>query len=86
MTTAERLTSAITSIGNALTAAGWPDEKGYNSSKIYQELVYASVDVGNRLTDLRDCVNELCLKCGSYRQEHLGACDGCRWKNVRKEV
>lgn len=30
--------------------------------------------------DLKDCRNELCLKCGSYREKHLGACDGCRWK------
>jgi hypothetical protein len=34
--------------------------------------------------DLHDCVNELCLKCGQYRQEHLGACDGCRWKAVKE--
>ena len=31
-------------------------------------------------TDLKDCRNELCLKCGDYKQRHLGACDGCRWK------
>ena len=30
--------------------------------------------------DLKDCRNELCLKCGDYKQRHLGACDGCRWK------
>ena len=30
----------------------------------------------------KDCRNELCLKCGSYREKHLGACDGCRWKDV----
>lgn len=30
--------------------------------------------------NFRDCRNELCLKCGEYRQRHLGACDGCRWK------
>ena len=27
--------------------------------------------------------NELCYKCGNYREAHNGACDGCRWK---KEV
>ena len=32
--------------------------------------------------ELRDCQNELCLKCGDYKQRHLGACDGCRWKEV----
>lgn len=28
---------------------------------------------------LRDCINELCLKCGNYKQRHHGACDDCRW-------
>ncbi len=35
---------------------------------------------------LKDCVNELCLLCGDYKQEYLGACDGCRWKEVKAEV
>jgi hypothetical protein len=30
----------------------------------------------------RDCRNELCLKCGAYTQKHLGACDGCRWRET----
>ena len=25
--------------------------------------------------------NELCLKCGKYREAHLGSCDGCRWES-----
>lgn len=29
---------------------------------------------------LKDCRNELCAKCGRYKEQHLGACDGCRWK------
>lgn len=33
-------------------------------------------------SDLKDCRNELCLKCGDYKQAHNGACDGCRWKEV----
>lgn len=32
--------------------------------------------------DLKDCRNELCLKCGDYKLAHKGACDGCRWKNM----
>ena len=24
--------------------------------------------------------NELCCKCGKYREDHNGARDGCRWK------
>ena len=23
--------------------------------------------------------NELCCKCGKYRDAHNGACDGCKW-------
>ena len=30
--------------------------------------------------DLKDCRNELCLKCGNYKFSHCGNCDGCRWK------
>ena len=26
--------------------------------------------------------NELCCKCGSYREDHNGACDGCRWEKA----
>ena len=40
--------------------------------------------VGCAESDLKDCVNELCLKCGSFREAHLGACDGCRWKAVKE--
>lgn len=32
--------------------------------------------------DFRDCRNELCLRCGQYRERHLGACDGCRWRDM----
>ena len=31
--------------------------------------------------DLKDCRNELCLRCGDYKMRHKGACDGCRWKD-----
>ena len=37
-------------------------------------------EIAHLTADLRDCVNELCLKCGEYKQRHLGACDGCRWR------
>ena len=26
--------------------------------------------------------NELCFKCGNYREAHNGSCDGCRWNGV----
>ena len=30
--------------------------------------------------ELADMRNELCYKCGKYREAHNGACDGCRWR------
>jgi len=37
-------------------------------------------------SDLHDCVNELCLRCGSYHESHKGACDGCRWLKVKEDM
>lgn len=38
--------------------------------------------------DYKNMRNELCGRCGSYMNEHNGACDGCRWKqqNAGKPV
>lgn len=30
--------------------------------------------------------NELCLKCGNYTLAHEGACNGCRWREMRHEA
>jgi len=37
------------------------------------------------LKELWRCRNELCLLCGQYKNRHLGACDGCRWKDLPEE-
>lgn len=37
-------------------------------------------------SDLRDCINELCRKCGTYQGEYLGHCDGCRWKKEKDRL
>ena len=56
--------------------------------KTLEEIKKREVDMGiqiaNLQANLKDCVNELCLKCGQYRNEHLGACDGCRWLKPRR--
>jgi len=31
--------------------------------------------------ELKQARNELCLKCGQYKQSHLGACDDCRYRH-----
>ena len=38
----------------------------------------------NLRAELKDCVNELCYQCGSYKTAHLGSCDDCRWKAVKE--
>lgn len=31
-------------------------------------------------TEFENCRDELCEKCGKYREAYLGACDDCRYK------
>lgn len=50
------------------------------------EIATLQADRDNIRAELKDCVNELCLKCGQYRTEHLGSCTGCRWKRVKEGV
>ena len=48
----------------------------------YEELIkylsagFVNNNVKNTVETMR---NELCLKCGKYKEAHNGACDGCRW-------
>lgn len=45
-----------------------------------QEILKQSANAMERLSaELKLCRNELCLKCGEYKNRHKGACDGCRW-------
>ena len=65
---------------------GWITSGGNNNVIAWMALP----EIPERLTvqdpegELKDCVNELCLKCGSYHEEHNGACDGCRWLKPRR--
>ena len=34
------------------------------------------------IKELHEANNELCFKCGKYREAHNGACDGCRWEKA----
>ena len=44
------------------------------------ELLRTGADIKRIGSQLKDCRNELCLRCGNYKEAHKGACDGCRWK------
>ena len=67
---------SMTQFGKEIT------EKG---ARLGMDLSSIIVKINNLEVNLRDCVNELCLKCGDYRNEHLGACNDCRWKEVRRD-
>ena len=51
-------------------------------ARIRHLIVEARAERDHLMSELRDCRNELCLRCGSYREKHLGACDGCRWRGM----
>ena len=56
-------------------------EEAIQQLSIIQETISASIKREAKLErELRDCRNTLCLKCGAFVGEHLGACDECRWK------
>lgn len=56
------------------------------SARLSMDLTMLIAQIGNMESDLHDCVNELCLKCGSYRMAHEGACDECRWLKVKEDL
>lgn len=51
----------------------------YAAARAIDSIPAADVVPGS---DFRDCRNELCLRCGEYTRRHLGACDGCRWRDA----
>lgn len=42
-----------------------------------KELPIADAVPGALFRELRD---ELCIHCGKYTEQHLGACNGCKWR------
>lgn len=53
-------------------------EKGWKENMNDSDL---SVAVSNLMSELKNCRNELCLKCGRYKEAHNGACDDCRYRH-----
>ena len=45
-------------------------------------LAYACKERDEARKELATMRNELCCKCGKYREAHNEACDGCRWKEA----
>ena len=56
--------------------------KAYNDGYAQGRIDTDMVEVTDQLRrDLKDCRNELCLRCGDYQNAHNGACDGCRFRD-----
>ena len=49
-------------------------------ARIRKLVVEAKADHDRLKSELRDCRNELCLRCGQYKTAHLGSCNGCGWR------
>ena len=49
---------------------------------LIKNIVDLKMALADAKAELNLCRDELRLRCGDYKQRHLGACDGCRWKNV----
>lgn len=47
---------------------------------LFQETMKRINQVITLQYELKNCRDELCLRCGSYENAHLGACDGCRYR------
>ena len=57
------------------------DIKAVDLAEVIVKKQLADAKIERLERDLRDCRNELCLRCGEYKTKHLGSCDGCRWEH-----
>lgn len=51
-----------------------------SKTELWKQLVECRKELHETKSELSAMRNELCLRCGKYREAHNGACDGCRWK------
>ena len=60
--------------------------EGIKQKEVDLRIQIATLQAGKDIlkSELHDCVNELCLRCGSYKTEHLGSCNDCRWLKTRR--
>ena len=54
---------------------------GANAYRYASIALEHELEIGKLKSDLENCRNELCYKCGDYKMAHRGACDDCRWKD-----
>ena len=52
-----------------------------DSGELIQTISKYIIKVDRLQSELKNCRNELCLKCGRYKEAHIGACDDCRYRH-----
>ena len=48
------------------------------------QIVNLQAEIDHLKGELKECVNELCYMCGSYKYEHEGTCNDCKYLPLRK--
>lgn len=61
----------------------WDDPLPYLMSNAADLLESQQARITALEAQLANARNELCQRCGRYREAHKGACDGCRWKELQ---
>ena len=56
------------------------ERQAESNARLIAEALKKDEEIGQLQEELHESKNELCCKCGNYREAHNGACDGCRWK------
>ena len=51
-----------------------------STKEVIQTIVRDTATIYRLRQELKNCRNELCLKCGNYHESYAGACDGCRYR------
>ena len=63
------------------------ERQAESNARLIAEAIKKDEEIGQLQEELHEAKseldsmrNELCFKCGKYREAHNGACDGCRWE------
>jgi len=58
----------------------WKNPEPYHISAAIDLIESLQAELAASQRRAQDARNELCQRCGRYKEAHKGACDGCRWK------
>lgn len=64
-----------------LATDGLGESERKEAKECADKLEYCITKYLSLTNDFKLLKNEFCYQCGKYHNEHLGACDGCRWHN-----